>query len=85
MSRIHLTIDRVVLRGVDSGAQKPLVDGLRTELSQLLSNRSTRAEWARPHRTPVLKLGRMLLEPGSAGGRQFGKRVARSIGRGLKP
>lgn len=85
MSRIRMTVDRMVLTGVDSGAQKTLVEGLRTELAQVLSDRTRRAEWARPHRTPVLKLGRMLLEPGSAGSRHFGKRMARSIGKGLKP
>ena len=85
MSRIRLTIDRLVLNGVEAGAQKPLIEGLRKELSQILSGRATRAEWARPHRTPVLKLGRMPLGPGPSGGTQFGKQVARSIGRGLKP
>lgn len=85
MSRIRVTIDRILLRGVEPGAEKALVEGLRTELSQILSDRTTRAEWARSHRTPVLKLGRMLLEPGSSGGRQLGKNVARNIRRGLKP
>jgi hypothetical protein len=85
MSRIRVTIDRLVLKGVDAASQKPLVEGLQTGLSQILSGQTGRAEWARSHRTPVLKLGRMSLSPGPSGGRQFGTKIARSIGRGLKP
>jgi hypothetical protein len=85
MSRITLTIDRLVLNGIEPGDRKALVEGLRAELSQVLSDPAGRAEWARSHRTPVLKLGRMSLEGGPAGGRKFGKQMARAVGRGLKP
>ena len=85
MSRIHLTIDRLVLHGLEPRESKALVETLRTQLSQTLSDRATRAEWARSHRTPVLKLGRMPLEAGTAGARKFGKQMARAMGRGLKP
>lgn len=85
MSRITLTIDRLVLNGIDSGDQKALVDSLHAELSQVLSNPAGRKEWARSHRTPVLKLGRMPLEAGASGGRKFGKQMAHAVGRGLKP
>jgi hypothetical protein len=85
MSRITLTIDHLVLKGLDAGDRKALAEGLEAELSRVLADRATRAEWARPHRTPVLKLGRMPIEPGPAGGRKFGGGLARAIGRGLKP
>ena len=85
MSRIRLTIDRLVLNGLESSAQKPLVQALQSELSQILSVQATRAEWAHPHRTPVLKLGRMPIAGGTAGAAKFGAQLARSIGRGLKP
>jgi len=85
MSRIRLTIDRLVLNGLEFGAQKPLVEALQSELSQVLSVRETRAEWARSHRTPVLKLGRMTIDFGTAGAAKFGTQLARGIGRGLKP
>ena len=85
MSRITLTIDRLVLKGFDAGDRKALAEGLQAELSRVLADPATRADWARPHRTPVLRLGRMPLEPGPAGGRKFGGGLARAIGKGLKP
>lgn len=85
MSRIHLTIDRVVLNGFESGTQKALVEGLQAELSRILGNPGNRTEWARSHRTPVLKLGRVAVASGPAGAAKFGTQLARRIGRGLKP
>ncbi len=85
MSRIHLTIDRLVLKGLQPGQDKALVESLRAQLAEMLKDRGTRAEWARSHRTPVLKLGRLPIEAGSSGGRKIGAQIARGIGRGLKP
>jgi hypothetical protein len=62
-----------------------LVEGLRSELARVLSDPLTRAEWARSHRTPVLRLGRIPLESGTVGSRKFGRGMARAIGKGLKP
>jgi len=85
VSRIRVTIDRLVLNGLESAAQKPLVAALQSELALVLSVQSMHAEWAQSHRNPVLKLGRMPLQPGASGGRALGKKLARTIGRGLKP
>ena len=85
MSRIHLTIDSMHLKGISADQQRTLVSGLRSELSRVLANPAARAAWARSHRTPVLKLGRMPLESGAAGGTKLGGGIARAIGRGLKP
>jgi hypothetical protein len=85
MSRIHLTIDNLVLRGLDPTAHRAFVESLKTELESVLAESLSRAAWARPHRTPVLRLGRMNLEPGSAGAGKLGRHVARGIGKGLKP
>jgi len=85
MSHIRLNIDRLVLRGFEPLEGKALTEALQSQLSEVLSNRGIRAEWARPHRTPVLKLGRMPLEAGSVGAGKFGKQVAQAVGRGLKP
>jgi len=85
VSRIRLTIDRLTLNGLDSGDAKALVETLRTQLSRVLSDPAQRANWARSHRKPVLKLGRMPLEAGTAGVRKFGKQMAHAVGRGLKP
>jgi hypothetical protein len=85
MSRIKVTIDGLVLRGIELWGRKPLVEALQGELSRVLADPATRAEWARSHRTPVLRLGGLPLDPGPAGGRKFGRDMARAIGRGLKP
>jgi hypothetical protein len=85
MSHIRLSIDRLVLRGFEPPDGKALAQALETQLSQVLSNRSARGEWARSHRMAVLKLGRMPIEAGTAGARKFGKLMAHAVGRGLKP
>jgi hypothetical protein len=85
MSRITLTIDRLVLKGFEAGDRKALAEGLQAELSRVLADAATRAEWARSHRTPVLRLARMPLESGPAGARKFGRGLARTIGGRLKP
>lgn len=85
MSRIHLVIERLVLNGLQPGQEKALIESLRSQLSQILSDRRKRAEWARSHRTPLLKLGRMPIDAGSVGAWKFGAQLARGIGSGLKP
>jgi hypothetical protein len=85
MSQVRVTIDRLVLKGMEPAERKALVEGLQRELSRVLSDPATRDEWAHSHRTPVLRLGRLALEPGPSGGRTFGKQMARALGRGLKP
>jgi hypothetical protein len=85
MSRITLTIDRLVLKGLEAGDRQALVDRLQGELSRVLSDPETRADWARPRRTPVLRVGPMPLEPGPSGGKKLGMGMARAIGRGLMP
>jgi hypothetical protein len=85
MSRIRVTVDELVLKGIAAGDRNALVDGLRNELARVLADPGARAEWARSHRTPVLRLGQLPLESGPSGARKLGKGVARAIGRGLKP
>jgi hypothetical protein len=85
MSRIHVHIDRLVLPGSEITDRKALVDGFKAELKQVLADPATRAEWAKSHRTPVMRLGRMPMEPSPSGGRKFGSALARSIGKGLTP
>jgi hypothetical protein len=85
MSRVRVTIDQIVLKGLEPVQRKAMVEELRRELTQLLSDPRARAEWARSHRTPVLRLGQLPLESGALGGRKLGKQVARGLGRGLKP
>jgi hypothetical protein len=85
VSRIHVNIDRLVLNGFAQLEGKVLVEALQSHLSHLIADRTARREWARSHRTPLLKLGRIPIEPGATGAGSFGKQVARAVVRGLKP
>ena len=85
MSRIRLNIDRLVLNGFEPVEGKALVDGLRSQLMRALADPAARAEWARSHRTPVRKPGRMPLQPGTVGASRFGRQVGIAVGRGLRP
>ena len=83
MSKIHVTIDRLALpEGTDRNA---IVAALQSELHTVLADRAQRANWAKDHRTPILRLQGGTLEPGATGGRKFGTGMARAIGKGLKP
>lgn len=84
MSRIRLNIDRLVLNGFQPLEAETLTEALRAQLSRSLADPSTRHQWARSHRTPVLKLGPVRLESGAAGAGKLGKRVAQAIGKRLK-
>jgi hypothetical protein len=85
MSRIRLNIDRLVLNGFDPREGKALAGALESQLQQVLADSATRNDWAQPHRMPVVKLGRMPLQTGTAGASRFGKQMANAVGRGLKP
>lgn len=85
MSRIHLTIDKLVVAGLDTAGRNAFVATLRRELERTLSDPAARANWARSHRTPVLRLNPLSMQPGLAGARKLGGQVAKGIGRGLKP
>jgi hypothetical protein len=83
MSRINVHIDRVVLHGLDSAGREAFMSGLKSELARMLADPATQT--ARSRRTPVLRLGRVAMEPGLGGARKLGGSVARAIGRGIKP
>jgi hypothetical protein len=82
---VRIRIDQLVLKGFEPAERQALVEGLQSELYHVLSDRAIRAEWARPRRTPVLRLGRLPLESGTVGARRFGGSVVRAVGKGLKP
>ncbi|MDW5265461.1 MULTISPECIES: hypothetical protein [Acidobacteriaceae] len=85
MSKIHVTIDRVVLGGLDATARHAFVTGLKTELAQALADPAQRAHWLSSRRTPVLRLGRVSLGTDAGGARKLGSHVAKSIVRSSKP
>ena len=85
MSTIHVTIDRLVLRGLDAAARHAFVTGLKTELTRGLADPAQHADLANSHQTPVLRLGRVSLDPGVGGSRKLGGQVAKGIIRGIKP
>lgn len=85
MSRIRVSIDKLVLNGFEPADRTALVEGLSDGLTRVLADPATRGEWAQSRRTPVLRLGQMSFEPGRAGGRKFGQRMARGLVGRMKP
>ena len=85
MTRIRVTIDRLILHGMEPADAKVMAETLESQLSEQLADGKGREQWARPHRTPVLKLGRLPMEAGAAGARKLGRQVAGAVRRGLKP
>jgi hypothetical protein len=83
-TRLTLHIDRLVLRGIDPLDQHALVDGLKTELARVLREPAARAALGGSRRTPVLRLGRLPMQPGLAGARTLGGGVAKSIVKRIK-
>jgi hypothetical protein len=84
MSRIRVTIDKLILNGFEAGERQAVVDGLRAELSLALADPQSRTEWARPYRTNVLRLPGITSERGPAGRRSFGRQLGRAIEGSLK-
>jgi hypothetical protein len=84
-TRLNVHIDRLVLRGIDPGDQQALANGLQVELERVLSGPQARAALTRSRRTPVIRLGRLPMQPGLAGARALGKGVAQAIGKAMKP
>ena len=85
VSKIQLNIDRLVLNGIDPAESKALVEALRAQLFEMLSDPVARAHMAYARRTPVLRLGWMPIESGTAGAGKFGRQMAQAMRRGLKP
>ena len=88
MSRIHVTIDRLVFSGLDAAARTAFIRGLKTELIHTLNNVTPRAAQTatlRSRRIPVLRLGKVALNPGAAGARSLGAQVARGIAGRIDP
>src|SRR5260370_20450851 len=83
MSRIRVTIERLVLNGMERAEGTALADALRTQLAQVVGELSVRRGFAGSHRTPVVKLG-MNLEPGLGGGRKVGLGGGRGNWKSLK-
>ena len=80
-----MNIGRLVLNGFEQRDAKAVAEALQRQLSQVLADQTTRSEWARPHRTPVVKLGAVPLETGTSGAANLGRRIGRAVGKGLKP
>ena len=83
MSRIEVTIDRIVLRGIDPGDRQALINGMRTELARVLTEPAARDALSQSRRTPVLRLGKMTVGQGTAGAGRLGSGIARAIGKGI--
>jgi hypothetical protein len=86
MNRAPLTIsiDRVVLRGVDPTQAKAVVEGLRTELANVFSSDALRAGLRNSGRTGLIRVGALPMHAGRAGARKFGAGIARGLGKAMR-
>lgn len=84
MSRIDVTIDRVVLRGLEPADRHGVVDGLKRELARALVEPAIGSAPLVSQRTPVLRAGAMAMEPGPAGARRLGGGIAHAIAKGIR-
>jgi hypothetical protein len=82
--RLTLHIDRLVLRGIDPTDRQAFASGMKCELARVLADPQLRAAITKSRRTPVMRLGKLQMEPGQAGARKLGTGVARAIGREMK-
>jgi hypothetical protein len=84
MSRVRVTIDKLVLKGFEPDQRQGLAEALQEELSRTLADPAMRAIWTRSQHMPVMRLGGMRLDPGRPGSRKLGAGIARAIGQGLQ-
>jgi hypothetical protein len=82
VSRVAVTIDRLVLSGIDPGDRDLLVAGLRDGLERALSE--SPLDGVRSRRAAVVRIGGLTLEPGRAGTRALGTGVGQAIGRAAR-
>jgi hypothetical protein len=74
-----VTIDRLVLRGVDPHHAQALAESLKTELARTFAQPGSDERLQRAQDAPLLRLGRVPLSTGRAGARTFGTNLARAI------
>ena len=66
MKRVILHIDRLVLRGFDSNDSEGIVEGLRMQLGQLLSDPNAADGLLKSGQTPRLRLDNVRFSHGSS-------------------
>jgi hypothetical protein len=85
MSRLSVSIDRLALGGFDPAERAAFEQGLRSELARALSDPAVLSHIYSRSSTvrsiPVLRLGKVDLQPGISGARNLGRVVARAIGK----
>jgi hypothetical protein len=82
VSQINVTIDRIVLSGVDAGNRDAVVAGLRAGLTRALMDHSFLN--ARSRRAPFVRIGGLTLEPGRMGARRLGSNIGQAIGKAAR-
>jgi hypothetical protein len=85
MSRFNVTIDRLALSGFDPAQRTAFEQGLRAELARTLADPATISQiYSRTSTVrsiPVLRLGKVVLQPGISGARNLGRTVAGAVGK----
>jgi hypothetical protein len=82
--RTTVTIDRVVLHGVDPGQVRAIVEGLQAEFATVFADAGARRQLGSSRPAAAIRLGSMPLGLGRAGARRFGAAVAQAAARGMR-
>jgi hypothetical protein len=81
--KINVTIDRVVLRGIDANLAPALTESLKKELIRTLAQPGSQTRLQNTHDAGLIKVGKVQLKAGRVGARQFGTGVGRAIAKGV--
>jgi hypothetical protein len=81
MSQVHLTIDRLVLKGIDPADAPALVNALKAELARSLSHPASGIEQASSREVARVRAAAPAIGRGRAGARSLGVAAARTISR----
>lgn len=82
--RVSIQIDRLVLKGIPAEDRLAFASGLKAELARLLGSPDSVASLHNSLNTPLMRLGKVPMEPGMAGARALGRQVARRVGKRVK-
>jgi hypothetical protein len=84
MSRFDVSIDRVILRGIEPGDRDGLVESLKRELARALTRPDAASTPLVSGQTSVLRAAPMTFTPGPAGARRLGGGIANAIAKGIR-
>jgi hypothetical protein len=82
MKRVHVHIDRLVLKGLGNGSPEAIAQGLQQQLAAMLSAPGAIDAWNSSGHTPRLQVGPVVMTA-DASPAQVGQSLCDAIGKGV--